>query len=127
VAMMRRARELGTPADWLVHAKHNRCLPEADGDKLWDHTTAGQALGEIMFAVSSREKQKARTVRQQLCARAVELFEGGKEGRIAATCVVARQLDLPEGAKPIEWRPLTNRQVSTAAEAIELIDCYRAR
>ena len=27
VAMMRRARELGTPADWLVRAKHNRCLP----------------------------------------------------------------------------------------------------
>jgi hypothetical protein len=45
VAMMRRARELGTPADWLVRAKHNRCVPEADGDKLWDYTTAEQVLG----------------------------------------------------------------------------------
>jgi hypothetical protein len=45
VAMMRRARELGTPADWLVRAKHKRCVPEADGDKLWDYTTAEQVLG----------------------------------------------------------------------------------
>ncbi len=35
VAMMRRARELDTPVDWLVRAKHNRCLPDGDGDKLW--------------------------------------------------------------------------------------------
>jgi hypothetical protein len=43
VAMMRRPRELGTPVDWLVRAKHNRCLP--DGDKLWEHLSAGAALG----------------------------------------------------------------------------------
>jgi hypothetical protein len=36
VAMMRRSCELGTPADWLVRAKHNRCLPDEDGEKLWD-------------------------------------------------------------------------------------------
>jgi hypothetical protein len=125
--MMRRARELGTPADWLMRAKHNRCVPEADGDKLWDYTTAEQALGEITFTVSSREKQTARTVRQQLWARAVELSDGSKEGRIAATCVVARELDPPKGAKPIEWRLLTNRQVTSATEATELIDWYRAR
>ena len=39
VPLMLRAQELGTPADWPVCAKHNRCLP--DGDKLWDHTGAG--------------------------------------------------------------------------------------
>jgi hypothetical protein len=37
--LMARAQQLGTPADWLVRAKHNRCLPE--GDKLWAHTTEG--------------------------------------------------------------------------------------
>jgi hypothetical protein len=94
---------------------------------MWDYTTAEQVLGEITFTVSSREKQKARTVRQQLWPRAVELSDGSKEGRIAATCVMARELDAPKGAKPIEWRLLTNRQVTSAAEATELIDWYRAR
>lgn len=127
VAMMRRARDLGTPADWLVRAKHNRCLPEADGDKLWDYTTAGQALDEITFTMSGREKQKARIVCQQLWARTVDISDGSKTGRITATCVVAREVGAPEGVKPVEWRLLTNRPVATAAEAVELIDWYRAR
>jgi hypothetical protein len=40
VAIMRRARELDTPVDWLVRARHNRCLPDGEGDKLWAHTSA---------------------------------------------------------------------------------------
>ncbi len=31
-AMMRRAREVGKPLDWLVRAKHNRCLLDDDDD-----------------------------------------------------------------------------------------------
>jgi hypothetical protein len=34
VEMMRRAPELDTPVDWLVRPKHNRCVPDGDGDKL---------------------------------------------------------------------------------------------
>ncbi len=34
LAMMARVQALGTPADWLVRAKHNRCLPDGDGEKL---------------------------------------------------------------------------------------------
>ena len=61
MAMVRRARELETPLDWLVRAKRNRCLP--DGDKLWAHTSAGAALGEITFTMAARDKQKARVRR----------------------------------------------------------------
>lgn len=51
VAIMCRARDLETPVDWLVRAKHNRCLPDGDGDKLWAYTTKGEALGEITFTM----------------------------------------------------------------------------
>jgi hypothetical protein len=102
VAMMRRASELGTPADWLVRAKHNRCLPGEDGEKLCDHTTGGEALGEIAFTMPTRGTQKARPVRQQLWARAVEIADG-KGGRIGATCVVAREIGAPDGTKPPEF------------------------
>lgn len=126
VAMMRRASELGTPADWLVRAKHNRCLPGEDGEKLWDHTTGGEALGEIAFTMPTRGTQKARPVRQQLWARAVEIADG-KGGRIGATCIVAREIGAPNGAKPLEWRLLTNRAATTSDDVIELIEWYRAR
>lgn len=74
MSLMKRAQELGTPVDWLVRAKHNRCLP--DGDKLWTHTCAGAALGEIAFAMPARHGVKARTVHQQLWARRVDLAAG---------------------------------------------------
>lgn len=64
VEMMRVARDLGTPADWLVRAKQGRYLAGGDGTKQWAATTNGTPLGEISFTMGRREKQKAREVRQ---------------------------------------------------------------
>lgn len=119
-----RAQSLGTPADWLVRAKHNRCLP--GGEKLWSHTTSGEALGTISFLMASREGVKARTVRQTVWARTVQI-PAGKSATITVTCIVAREIGAPAGAKPVEWRLLTNRAAPTLEDAIELIDWYRAR
>jgi hypothetical protein len=124
MALMERAQALGTPADWLVRAAHNRCLPE--GDKLWERTTQGEAVGQIAFMMASRHGVKARTVRQHLWMQRVEL-RASKGPCIAATCLVAREFDAPAGVKPIEWRLLTNRTASTLEEALELIEWYRAR
>lgn len=124
VPLMLRAQELGTPADWLVRAQHNRCLPE--GEKLWQHSCTGEPVGEISFAMAARHGVKARTVRQQLWARTV-ILPAGKGKTVNATCIIAREIDAPAGAKPIEWRLLTNREASTLAAVIELIDWYRAR
>ncbi|MDT4844556.1 IS4 family transposase ISAzo5 [compost metagenome] len=126
VEMMRRADELGTPADWLVRAKHDRCLPESEGARLWASTTSTQPLGEITFVSGAREGQKSRTVRQQLWAREVEISDGSR-GKIKVHCVIAREVGAPAGIKPIEWRLLTNRVVATQEQAVELINWYRAR
>ena len=94
VPLMLRAQALGTPADWLVRAKHNRCLP--DGDKLWDHTGAGAPMGELTFAMAARHGVKAHGApavvgtdsdtarwqrqkrRRDLCDRARDLCAGGR-------------------------------------------------
>ena len=124
VALMRRARDLSTPADWLVRATHNRSM--ADGEKLWAHTCNSSSLGEISFTLPARDDQKARSVRQQLWARTVEIADG-KTGRLSVTCVVAREVGVPAGSEPVEWRLLTNRSIETVEQAIELIEWYRAR
>jgi len=124
MALMLRAQELGTPADWLIRAAHNRCLP--DGEKLWQRTADGKPVGEIAFTMGSRHGVKARTVRQQLWVQRVDL-PAGKGKTVTATSIVAREFDAPAGVKPIEWRLLTNRAVATLDDAIELIDWYRAR
>lgn len=122
--LMARAQQLGTPADWLVRAKHNRCLPE--GDKLWARTTEGVPLGEITFQMPARKDVKARPVRQQLWALRLEL-PAGKGATVTATCIVAREVGAPPGATPVEWRLLTNRTVANDREVVVLIDWYRAR
>ena len=124
VALMARARDLGDPADGLIRSQHNRALP--NGAKLWEEATRGAPLGTVQFTMPSRQGQKARAVRQALWATRVELSEG-KAARVAATCIVARELDAPAGKTPIEWRLLTNREASTFEATAELIDWYRAR
>jgi hypothetical protein len=125
IPLMRRAQELGEPADWLIRAAHNRCLP--DGGKLWDHTTAAAPVGQIEFTMASRHGVKARPVRQQLWAQRVDL-RNGAGAPLSVTSIVAREIDAPAGAKPVEWRLLTNRCAdTTCAEVVELIDWYRAR
>lgn len=122
--LMRKAQQLGEPADWLIRAAHNRCLP--DGSKLWARTTAGEPIGQIEFTMASRHGVKARPVRQQLWVQRVELHSGTGTP-LAVTSIVAREIDAPAGAKPVEWRLLTNRQAETCAAVVELIDWYRAR
>lgn len=124
IELMSYAQDCGTPADWLVRAKTDRALP--DGEKLWAHTLNGAPVGEISFAIGARDKQKGRIVRQQLWARRIEL-PARRGGKIAATCLIAREIDAPVGVEPIEWRLLTNRTATNVDEVIELIDWYRAR
>lgn len=124
IALMARAQELGTPADWLIRSTHDRALPE--GARLWTSTSEGEALGQIEFTMGSRHGVKERQVRQQIWMRRIELPAGPGQS-VTATCLVAREFDAPTGIKPVEWRLLTNRAATTLAEAIELIDWYRAR
>ena len=122
--LMARAQQLACRVDWLVRAKHNRCLPNSE--KLWPHSTEGAPVGEIEFVLAARPGAKARIVRQQLWARRVEL-SAGKGEVVMATRIVAREVGAPTGVKPVEWRLLTDRVAAIAAEVAELIDWYRAR
>jgi hypothetical protein len=124
IALMARARDLGTPADWLIRACHNRALPS--GEKLWPSVQADEALGELRFTLAARPGQAARVVCQQVRAKRVQLNDG-MGGQVEATCLVASEENPPEGAKPVVWRLLTNRAVSTLEDAAGLIDCYRSR
>ena len=61
-ALMVRARDLGTPVDWLVRSKTNRAL--SDKDKLWDSVTKTEPLGEIRFNLPKDRDHGAREVVQ---------------------------------------------------------------
>ena len=123
-ALMRRARDLGCPADWLIRSRHNRALP--GNQRLWEQTTQAEPLGEIRFTLHARQGQKAREVHQQIWSRRIDLPDVA-DGVVSISCLVAREIDAPAGVTPIEWRLLTNRDVPDLAGAAQLIDWYRAR
>jgi len=82
--LMQRAKHLDHPADWLVRAAHNRCVP--DQGKLFDVVTSEAPMGEISFTMASRHGVKERLVRQQLWARRVELA-AGKGSAVTVSCI----------------------------------------
>ena len=124
--LMIRARDLEHPADWLIRAKHNRVLPDGDGEKLWARVLATEPLGEVHFTLAPGRGRRSRDVRQALYAHRVSVSDR-RGGRVDATCVIAREIDAPAGVKPIEWRLLTNRRAETLEAAVELVEWYRAR
>jgi len=124
VGLMQRAQALGTPADWLIRAQHNRCLPQ--GGKLWAEVLAQAPLGEIEFTLASRRGQPERTVRQRLRVTATDI-PAADGSRIRVTCLIATEINPPLGCKPVEWRLLTNRGVTDLDAAAQLIEWYRCR
>lgn len=122
--LMLKARDLGYPADYLVRSQHNRVLPE--GGKLWDQVMAQTPIGRISFMLPAGRGRKSRMVEQDIRLQRLSLKDKAK-GRIEVTCVIASEVNAPEGAKPVQWRLLTNREAHTLEQASGLIDWYRER
>ena len=122
--LMLKARDLGYPADYLVRSQHNRVLP--GGGKLWDQVMAQTPIGRIRFMLAAGRGRKSRMVEQDIRLQRLSLKDKAR-GRIEVTCVIASEVNTPEGAKPVQWRLLTNREAHTLEQASELIDWYRAR
>ncbi len=93
-ALMVRARDPDTPADWLLRSKHNCALSE--GGWLWVKVLASPSAGEIRFGLPGWRGRSAREARQQLYAQRVSLSDGGR-GTFEVTCVIAREIGAPPG------------------------------
>ncbi len=125
VELMRRARDLGHPADWLIRSQHDRSLGKG-APKLSAALQQAPVLGEIEFDLAARQGVTARRVRQELRVLRTQ-WSDGKGGVVEASVVLASEIGAPAGIKPVQWRLLTNRRVDSPEQVLELIDWYRAR
>lgn len=99
-------------------------MPE--GGKLWSRLGQAPVLGQLSFELPAGRGRQARRVTQRIRVQRIELSDGDK-GRVPVTCILAEEVDAPSGAKPVLWRLLSNREVATLEQAVQLIDWYRAR
>jgi len=123
--LMAAAKRRGTPADWLVRAKHNR--KTLAGDKLWDRLGQSEPVGEVEFLLPAAPDRSARRVRQTLYRQVVTLPARKGAPAVTVTAILAREEASPVGEKALEWRLLTNRAAETLEAVVELIDWYRRR
>lgn len=123
-AFMAQAQRLGHPADWLIRAAHNRCTDTEA--KLWDRLAAAPTLGEISFLLPAAPGRRAREVTQTLRVERITL-PPARGVAVEVTALLAHEENPPLGEKPVVWRLLTNRPVTTLEDALELIEWYRAR
>jgi len=123
--LMDAAPRRGTPADWLVRAKHNRNTMA--GDKLWDRLSRSEPVGEVEFLLPAAPDRAARRVRQTLYRQVVTLPARKGAPPVTVTAILAREENPPPGEKALEWRLLTNREAETLEAVVELIDGYRRR
>jgi hypothetical protein len=96
------------------------------GEKLWAQVLAADVLGELRFVLPPTKQRKSRPVRQQVLAKRVA-FSDRRGGQLQAICLIATEINAPEGETPVEWRLLTNREVNDFAVAAEFVAWYRAR
>src|SRR5512135_3204072 len=124
-ALMDDAARRGTPADWLIRARHER--KTAIGDKLWVGLRASDPLGEMEFTQPSAPGRPSRRVQQTLYLQRVTLPARRGAAPVSVTALLAREEHPPAGEKAIEWRLLTNRSAATLEAAVELLEWYRCR
>jgi hypothetical protein len=83
-------------------------------------------MGHVQFTLPRDGARKARTVIQTLRMARFELPpQGGKTPQVTAR--LAREEQPPEGEAPVEWRLLTNEELTSLDQCCERIDGYRRR
>lgn len=117
---------------WLftIRASYDRCLES--GRKLWTHLESQPLLGTYTLEVAAKDGKPARLATMAVRAAPVRLRLRSKatgQERIAELWAVwAQEVGVrPRGCKRIEWMLLTSREVTTLAEAQQVLVGYATR
>lgn len=115
-------------ADWLIRARHDRNTET--GEKLWVKVETAPELGRVEFDLPASKNRKARKIVQSLQAARVTLRapQGHAETQlIEVTVLLAREIDPPDGDSPVEWKLLTNLEVTRLDQAEQMLSWYLCR
>lgn len=114
---------------WIVRGCYNRNLE--DGNKLFDSLEKSPVLGKIEFDISKTRNRKSRHVTQTLQVINVILKAPRRKGyklpNTTVTAILAQEKKCPKNEKPLRWILLTNKKISSAKDAAQIVDYYLCR
>ena len=116
----------------LIRAAQDRVIE--DGGRMFAQVDAQPEMGRCSLDLPAGGGRKARTTTMALRVARMEVKSprNGKLGagvakKIAVTLVDVREVDAPEGHKPLHWRLLTSHEVTNAEQGWEIAALYRQR
>lgn len=127
----------GTPADFLIRSRVERCLTERDQAaggaayrKLRQEVERSPLLGMRTLELCETPKREARVARLEIRALTMQLkppHERPHLPPVTLQVVLADELDGPDDGTRISWLLLTSLPAATLAEAERVLDYYAAR
>jgi hypothetical protein len=119
--------EVADGEGFLVRCAQNRSVDGPIG-KAHDAVAQAPCRGVMQLSVPARKGQPAREAKLEVRAVPVTLAPS-KSGRqpVSLTLIEAREIDAPEGAKPILWRLWTNEPAETFEQIVARIRDYSLR
>ncbi len=120
-------------ADYIIRSNHNRIVysPGKSSKLLLEEIESSPILGEISFDIIGREDNVSRRVRQSLQAISVEIKSryGADRPNVSTTinAVYLKEIDPPEGVKPVVWCLITSLPINSIEEIINVVSYYLCR
>ena len=116
-------------ADYVIRAHHDRMLQ--DNQKISEALVRAPCLGQVQFDLPHSHARTNKRVEQTLKAvrvtvRRPELSEASLE-QVEVTVVLAQETHPPKGEAPITWILLTNCNVQTQEQAMQIVQWYLCR
>lgn len=123
---------------FVIRAAQDRCLTDEPGreklGKLWATARAQAPLGQFQMELRARPGQPARTAQMKISAVAVWLRSPQRPGKgagylppIRCTAVRVWEENAPAGVEALEWILLTDLEVKSLAQALEVALIYSTR
>lgn len=130
---------------FVIRATHKRTVTDASGDRepLTEVLSLLEGVFERRVALSARAATHTKRTQKRNLPRDTRLAhlsyaatrvtvhrpkgEQAKTDNIVVNLVHVRELDVPEGAEPVDWMLYTTEPISTGEDIERIVDFYRAR
>ena len=121
----------GRRAEHITRAAQDRRTDSTQG-RLWAELSASPVLGRVNLDLPKRGDRAARKLTLEVQAKEVTLRpparpKGKQMPELKVGAVLAREVDAPPGAEPLEWLLLTSLPVGTYEEALQVVKWYTCR
>ena len=116
--------------EFIIRAKHNRCLDEKSGDHLFDFTKNLPIAGHILLDIQANKGRKKRTAKLNISFSKITLPQTeNKNNNLPINCSIVHvfETDCEDNQEPLEWFILTSLDVRTFEAALKIVKYYSFR